>query len=124
MPDPITCPHCRRLLEMPAAYDGSEVRCPECQGVFMAGAQGAITAQSPQPAALPAASEVHPGMPPAGERARTTAFDDELPESVALGSEYRPGGRLAFAVKLLLGLNLLLNLAMLASAYLQYNLAI
>jgi hypothetical protein len=89
----------------------------------MGGAQAGITAQSPQPKALPSASEVQPGMPPASARARTTAYADDTPDSVALGSEFRPGGGLALAVKTLLGLNLLLSAALLGSEYLQYNLA-
>jgi len=36
MPDPIVCPHCHEQLEIPAEYHGRQVRCANCQNVFVA----------------------------------------------------------------------------------------
>lgn len=40
MPDPITCPHCQEHLDIPAEYHGRQVRCANCQQVFVAIPEG------------------------------------------------------------------------------------
>ena len=34
MPRPVTCPHCREELDIPAEYRGREVKCAACERVF------------------------------------------------------------------------------------------
>ncbi len=36
MPDPIICPHCQEHLDIPAEYHGRQVRCANCQNIFVA----------------------------------------------------------------------------------------
>ena len=36
MPDPIICPHCQEHLDIPPEYHGRQVRCANCQNIFVA----------------------------------------------------------------------------------------
>jgi hypothetical protein len=130
MPDNISCPHCRCLLQAPEEYEGRELRCPKCQEIFVAAARTEITAQAPRPASPPATSEVQPGPAPAtlNRRVRLRRApadpDDDLPPQAHSQRAFRPAGGLGLAVKILLAVNLLLSVTVLGSEYMQYNLAI
>src|SRR5262245_28456573 len=129
----IACPNCNRSLQVPDAYQGRKFRCPACQNVFEAGT--GITAQAPRPPVLmPSDSEIRSGRPPAGgppplpsrQRPGDIYDDDEddRPRRKRKRSTYRPAGGLGLAVRILLGLNLLIGLAMLGSDCAQYSLAV
>src|SRR5258708_2736459 len=124
MADSISCPHCRRLLQVPEGYGGGEVCCPECQKVFVGGTQSGITAQTPAPMVPPATTEVQRGLPRGAGAAPWPAIaddDEDARDRLVSGRVFRPGGSLALAVKVLLGLNVVLSLALLGSYFLQYN---
>jgi LSD1 subclass zinc finger protein len=131
MAESIVCPRCRRLLQVPEGHQGRELRCPECQSVFVAGTGTEITAAPPRPE-VPGATAVQPGLPHAvpPRSLRHAALEDEhdvshrLTDHLVVGRSFKPGGGLLLAVKLLLGLSLISSLAMLGSEYLQYNLAL
>jgi LSD1 subclass zinc finger protein len=128
MVDSISCPHCRRLLQMPADYGGGEVRCPVCAQVFVGGAQTNVTAQAPQPTAPPVLLEVREHIAdaprPLGRRRQEIVDDeDDQDERDASTHRFRPAAGLGLAVKILLALNALLGLVMIGNDYLDYRLA-
>lgn len=126
MPESISCPKCRRLLQVPEDYRGRAFRCPECREVFVGGATTEITAQAPPLSATPK-SEVQAGPSPRAPAPWATdePEDDaaDLAARVARRGEFRSGAGLALAVKFLLAANLLLSLVTLGTEYLQYELA-
>ena len=124
----ISCPACRRLLQMPDDCHGREVRCPECQTTFVGAPTEAITAAAPRPAPSAAAVAVQPGRPAAAWS------DPPPPYRDAPGFEgdvlflakdlihYRPSRHLALAVKVMLGCYLGVTVVMLGSNVLHYSL--
>jgi LSD1 subclass zinc finger protein len=52
MTDPVTCPHCRESLDIPAEFRGRDVRCASCQAVFTVPGDGPVSGPTP-PAARP-----------------------------------------------------------------------
>jgi LSD1 subclass zinc finger protein len=133
MPESILCPRCRRLLQAPAGYEGRELRCSECQKVFVAATGTEITAAAPRsapPASAPPASAIEPCPPPHSPPAPpplpryADESDDELAERLAVRRLFKPGGGLALSARLLLGLNLFLYLVLLVSNSFQYSLAL
>jgi hypothetical protein len=128
MPDSISCPHCQRVLQMPASFAGGEVRCPICANVFGGDEQTGITTHAPQPipplTALAVPDKVADALPHVCRlRGDTPDHDHDLLDRAAPGRSFTPSGRLGLAVKILLGLNILLNLLMTVSAYLHYDFA-
>ncbi len=122
----INCPHCQRLLQLPATYQGGKVRCPGCQGILDGMAQVNVTA-APFQAPAPPITDTEPDEDPepAPRRRRRPSYaDDEVPRRLAAKSKYRPSGAVGIALKTLLGLNLLLSVVMLASDFIQYRLAL
>ncbi len=125
------CPRCRRLLEVPEEFQGREVRCPECQAVFVGGPATDITATSPKPLEPAGSAAVYSGPPPAAapqaisQEPRRPAFADLDQDSSYLALSrraFKPGGTLVLSVKILLALNVLIGLVLLGSDYLQYDL--
>lgn len=55
MTDPVTCPHCREALDIPAEFRGRDVRCATCQTVFAVPSAdaGPPAVRSPRPDADP-----------------------------------------------------------------------
>ncbi len=54
MPDTISCPQCRKILAVPESLYGTQVQCPACGAVFMAGPTGVSPSPlPPQPPPLP-----------------------------------------------------------------------
>ena len=45
----ITCPKCKRTLQVPASYYGQTVQCPECRHQFIAKAESSAVQSSPPP---------------------------------------------------------------------------
>ena len=131
MGDRISCPHCRRVLQMPAEYHGRQVRCPECQEVFVAGAATDVTATAPKPGAAGGSAGIQAGPPVGGEdisRPATKRWyeaddDDGLPYGAGRRRRFTPGGGLALVVKVMLALNLLASIVILGSQFMQYQLA-
>jgi hypothetical protein len=122
MADTISCPYCRCFLQMPAGYDGGEVRCPSCGRAFVGGAPTGVTAQS-SPGAPEVRDKVGDASWPPSRPRRYPPDEDDLPGRAPLGRRFRPAGGLGLAVNILLGVNLFLSLVMLGSDYLQLNLA-
>jgi len=57
----ITCPACKRTLQVPASYFGQTVQCPECRHQFEAKADAtAVQSSKPRPAAPPPEPEPEP----------------------------------------------------------------
>ncbi len=57
----VSCPHCKRALQLPTGVSARQVRCPHCQGVFALLAP----APAPAPASVPLArAAVVPAPPP------------------------------------------------------------
>lgn len=75
MPDPIVCPHCREELDIPAEYHGRQVRCANCQNVFVATPGG----DTPVVHRLPGRAERESDRPPwqDDDRPRRARRDDE-----------------------------------------------
>jgi hypothetical protein len=96
MPDPIVCPHCREELDIPAEYHGRQVRCANCQNVFVATPAGDM----PVVHRLPGRSSRGDDRPPwqDDDRARRARRDDE---------QYGPPRRSNAGVWLLMALTLL-----------------
>ena len=69
MTDPVTCPHCREQLDIPAEYRGRSVRCASCKTVF------ATPPLPDAPAASPAREERGDDERPAGPP-RPRRYDD------------------------------------------------
>ena len=42
MPETITCPHCRRRLQLPEEHSGSTVLCPSCRNSFLAHSESSV----------------------------------------------------------------------------------
>jgi predicted Zn finger-like uncharacterized protein len=61
MPINTACPHCQKRLRVPETAAGKKVRCPSCQGVFVASDSSAVLAV-PAPQSAPASAP----RPPAG----------------------------------------------------------
>jgi len=126
MPDSISCPHCQRKLQVPDDPHIREVRCPECQQVFAPGVTTDITARSPERSAPPstAVQQERPIRPERGVDDESRDDDSDLHIRIKTEGEFRSADGLALTLKTFLALNLLLGLATLGSAYLQYELAI
>lgn len=60
MPEVVSCPACQRKLQVPEAYFGQSVQCPECKQIFTAAAPGSVPPAVSVPPPLPAASETPP----------------------------------------------------------------
>jgi hypothetical protein len=81
MAEVITCPECKRTLQVPATYFGQTVQCPECRSQFVARADSAAvqTASAPKPptrlAPAPAYEDLNEDEAP---RRRRRDDDDEL----------------------------------------------
>jgi hypothetical protein len=131
MAETISCPQCRRSLRVAEEYQGRQVRCPACQGIFVFGPTTNITIQAPPPVRPESSSDVQPGPPAEDEpeswqprrRRRSTWDDDDLAERVIFRGEFKPAGALGVALKVLLALNILIGVVMIGSDYLQYQLA-
>ena len=97
MRDSISCPHCRRMLDVPEDHQDGEVRCPQCQKDFLIGASSGITAQAP-PRSAPSL-DVQPGIPPRKASRRSARYDEDedadddsdLHEEVRLSRGFKPG---------------------------------
>jgi hypothetical protein len=125
MPEIVLCPQCRRALEMRTGLYVREVSCVGCQHVFRVGCQyeelvgaaaSGITAEAPSKGGA-----VQTGLPDsaAGE---LRPWEKDKFDVRATPEPFRPGGTLATAVKVLIGLSLLLTVITLSSTYLQYKL--
>jgi hypothetical protein len=109
------------VLEVPDAFSGREVRCPECQATFVAGPSTDFTAKPGSPAGSAA---IQAGSPAAWRSTRPgDAEDDELDYRAIGARPFRPAGGLTIAAKVLLALNLLMSVVLLGSEFLQYRLA-
>jgi hypothetical protein len=131
VPDTISCPGCHCLLQMPEEHRGRTVRCAKCQMLFSCPATG-VTASPPKSDVAPDSSAIQQGAPPSAapsgaalkrRRYAPDEHEDDVRYSLPAGREFIPGGALALTVKILLGLNLFLDIVALASNYLQYTLA-
>jgi hypothetical protein len=58
-----TCPHCSRLMQLPAALGGKQGKCPSCSSV--------ITVSSNAPANLPISPQQHPVQQPPSQQPPT-----------------------------------------------------
>jgi hypothetical protein len=56
MTEIITCPKCRRSLQVPEHYLGQTVQCPECEHQFTAASNAISTAPQPSAAPMPTAA--------------------------------------------------------------------
>src|SRR5947209_14186547 len=107
----IACPNCRLKLQLPDEFQGQKVRCPKCDTAFIADARTSVTAQAPPRS--PQSQEIQADSPSASvpparavrRRREDYLDDDDALDRLTLGSDFRPGGGLATAVKVLLGLN-------------------
>ena len=123
MPEQISCPQCRRLLHAPDDVAGREVRCPDCQTVFVARPSSDITAKPPTPGKSPAIQARAPvGAAPWPPAQFTDDADDLAYRSIA-GRSFRPAAGLAIAAKVMLALNLLMSVVLFVSELVQYRLA-
>jgi hypothetical protein len=94
MPDPIVCPHCREELDIPAEYHGRQVRCANCQDVFVAAGDTPVVHR------LPGRSERGSDRPPWQEdRPRRARREDDR--------DARPTRRSNAGVWLLMAMTLL-----------------
>jgi hypothetical protein len=125
----ISCPRCHCLLEMPEEQRGRTVQCAKCQTLFDSPAAG-IMASAPKSDVD--SSAIQPGEPlsaaPSGTalKRRRYALDeheDDIQFSLPAGRRFIPGSTLALTAKVLLGLNVFLDIVALGSNYLQYTLA-
>lgn len=121
----ISCPSCRRLLQLPGRYEGQEVRCPECQTTFVPARAEGITTIPPPPTPI-AEAAVLPGLPPVGPTLPRFTAPDELeigdPFLKNELTEFRSLRPLGLVVKLLLGCDMGLSLMLLASNVIHYRL--
>jgi hypothetical protein len=117
-----TCPSCRSRLDVPETHLGREVRCLGCQYVFVATAATDITAREPAPFGSPRA-EVQADLPLTSVRP-WPGTDDDLDVRVRSGRDFRPATSLAYAVMILLALNIAMDAVTLMGEYLQYRLAL
>src|SRR5438874_8785210 len=125
MPTNIGCPHCRLVLQLPDEFVGQKVRCSKCEAVFIADPRTNVTAQAATPG--PSSQGIQAGPPVStprvGRRRRDQYFDDtDAIGRLTLGSDFKPGGGLATAVKTLLSLNIIASVLTLGGNYLQYEL--
>jgi hypothetical protein len=125
MAESVSCPYCRKWLEAPDDYQGKELRCPECQKVFVGGAQSSITAEAPRPSAVDERpTDVQAGLPAwPGHREHDDAADLYPLGRASSLHAFRPAGGLATATMALLGVSLLIGVCLLGSNFLQYQLA-
>jgi hypothetical protein len=116
----VTCPRCRRVLEMPADSQGREVRCPECLNVFLVETTTAITSQPATPTSVRVGD-----LSPYRDESDSGPFDDlNVDNRFASFNLYRAGGGLATAAKVFFVLILLADMAFLGTNYLQYELSL
>src|SRR5262245_35790184 len=52
MHETVTCPKCKRVLQLPQEYLGKEVQCPSCEASFIAGAANPRPKIEPSPEAI------------------------------------------------------------------------
>ena len=88
MADIISCPACQRKLQVPEAYFGQNVQCPECQHTFVAGSGTTGVQSNPAPAAPPRPSTWQEPPDPAPRRRRYE--DDDFDEYDDVGRLRRP----------------------------------
>jgi hypothetical protein len=126
MSDTITCPACRRSLEMPADRPERQVRCPHCAATFVPGTGTEITANPPRPS--PAQTAITAAGPSTGPNAPVYAdmFEEaeaaDRADEVRLSRPFLDHASLALAVKALLGAMLAVDVLLLWSDVLQYML--
>lgn len=131
MADSISCPSCRRLLQVSEARRGQQVQCSACGQVFISDPPEHLT-DAPgmpviaDPTAVQSAAPVSPSRPPRRPRYASDDDDDYDDEDDRLDLRARkrfiPGGGLALAVKVLLGIITAFYVVMLISDYLEYDL--
>jgi len=99
----VTCPSCKRQLNVPDNAGGKQVRCPICQGVFavsVSAAPAAVPAAAPPPSAPapkaphqqvqanpPPAARASPPSPPPEQVQTKPPAPPPLPENVELEEE-------------------------------------
>ena len=129
MADSISCPSCRRLLQVSEARRGQQVQCSACGQVFTSeppmGTQDApATPVFADPTAVQTAPPVSPARSP--RRARYELDDDDYDDDARPDFRSRKrfvqGGGLAVAVLALLGIMTAFYGLMLVSDYLEYEL--
>jgi hypothetical protein len=97
----VSCPECRRDLQVPDELLGRSVQCPDCKHPFVAQSRDApipitsvSTAQSPAPAATPSAAPTmweEPARPAKSRRRDEDDGDDDL-DDLRVGRRRSSGG--------------------------------
>src|SRR5215510_14201591 len=121
MADHIACPQCGRVVLVPDEFLGRQVRCPQCHGIFTAGATDIPAAPHPRRANVQtgweAELDLRDGNTAASEPKRWYEANESGP------TRFQSGAGLATATKILLGVNLLTSIVTLGSRFMQYQLA-
>jgi hypothetical protein len=88
----ITCPACKRTLQVPASFFGQTVQCPECRHQFTAQSNDTPAIQAAKPAPIPPRE---PEPEPAPRRRRDDDLDDDhlydVPHIRQTGAPHRGG---------------------------------
>ena len=88
MAEIVSCPACKRTLQVPESYFGQTVQCPECKHMFKAEPQAASVQATPPPATPSNAGSDYPRA----EDRRRRSYDDDSEDDYRERRPIRRGG--------------------------------